>query len=939
MALPKVKIELVGHGVLDISSDFPLPINFDINDVRDISKRNGMWSKTIKIPGTNNNNSIFESVFNVNLQSQVFNPQVKVDAIISVDGLSTLEAVFQLRKIHKKYTNDEDYQVWYDCYLKSETSSFYSDISGKYLTDLDLSEYDHTWTPAEVQNSMNTGSWVDGYQYILGYTADPYADYEARDLVPSIYVKTYWDKIFTEAGYTYEFDELYDIKFDKLIVPPNAKYKSNKDDYYKFAAGWDTTSRYKVWQANNFNSPASITLFEPVLNPNNDDNAVEGWNDSTDLYSTTLGQYSLIDNGIPFSGYCEFNIKFFSNVVLELERQNPGPPISSLFPVTSNGQTARYSITAYIGARVYDSTGAVINTLAEQQFWEGATNGMPVTNNVLQGGFTSGETIVDTVDVDFTFGYDSTNWISQASYIETYLRVEYTSPSGYLFGQYRSFAGNFAERFFPYLYFDVLAQTNSSGNYSNTPDSYLTESGPVIISNIVPKQVKQSDFILSIVKMHNLYFQPDKYNPTNIIIKTRDKFYQDGSELDWTRKIDTKSIDVELISNTQKKIKTFSYKKDDKDQINKDYTEQTNEIYGQFEYVFENEFIKDIDKVEPIFSPTFITPLSDANGGTNRNVPFIDFREPNNNIRILYAGNIVNGSWSYYNGQGNVPANYTDYSAYRFAGHLYPNVSSPEFDLNFGICDYYSHTGPITNNNLFNQHYYDQMNIFENGHIMSALFNLSFADITALDLNERIYVHDSWWHINKIIDYNVNGNNLTRVELITADTLGQSFTPDNNVVINESRPTQFGKAINKHTVDSMNGNTFGIGTANVKVLGVNNVIQPGSVSSVIAGNNNQVQSSNSLVTGNNNIVRADNTSAIGISDAAFDEDGGRVYATTLVRFTNFISAGRDEVLGAFPDNKVVNSLDAGRDEVRPLGGYSIETNVVAGRDSILYNKG
>jgi len=555
MALPKVKIELIGHGVLDISSDFPMPINFDINDVRDISSRNGMWSKTLKIPGTNNNNSIFQSVFNVNLQSQVFNPQVKVDAIISVDGLSTLEAVFQLRKVNKKYTNDEDFQVWYDCYLKSETSSFYNDISGKYLTDLDLSEFDHIWDISTVEDSMESGSWDSGYQYWLGTIDDSYADYQTRDLVPAIYAKIFWDKIFSSAGYTYEFDELFNIKFDKLIVPATQSYKSNSDEYYKFNAGWSTDDRYKVWQANNFNSPASITYFEPTLVPNDDNNAVQNWSDTSSLYNTTLGRYDLVPNGVSFSGYCEFNIKFYSNIVLELDRQNPGPVITDLYPVTSNGQTARYSITAYIVAAVCDSSDNILEVLNEQQIWQGSTLGMPGGNPVLQGAFVSGENTVDAINVDFTFGYDSTGLISQASYIKTYLRVEYTSPTGYVFGQYRSFTGNFSERFFPFLYFDIPAQVNSSGSFSNTPESYLTEGSLVYIKNIIPKQVKQSDFILSMIKMHNLYFQLDKYDSSKIIIKTRDKFYADGSELNWTDKIDTKSIDVELISNTQRKKK------------------------------------------------------------------------------------------------------------------------------------------------------------------------------------------------------------------------------------------------------------------------------------------------------------------------------------------------------------------------------------------------
>ena len=42
------KLELINHGVLDISNEVPLALNFNLNDIRDIRNRGGVWSKTIK---------------------------------------------------------------------------------------------------------------------------------------------------------------------------------------------------------------------------------------------------------------------------------------------------------------------------------------------------------------------------------------------------------------------------------------------------------------------------------------------------------------------------------------------------------------------------------------------------------------------------------------------------------------------------------------------------------------------------------------------------------------------------------------------------------------------------------------------------------------------------------------------------------------------------
>jgi hypothetical protein len=49
---------------------------------------------------------------------------------------------------------------------------------------------------------------------------------------------------------------------------------------------------------------------------------------------------------------------------------------------------------------------------------------------------------------------------------------------------------------------------------------------------------------------------------------------------------------------------------------------------------------------------------------------------------------------------------------------------------------------------------------------MSANFNLTSADVLTLQFNEKIFIKDSYWRINKVTDYGVGIEALTRVELI-----------------------------------------------------------------------------------------------------------------------------------------------------------------------------
>ncbi len=44
------------------------------------------------------------------------------------------------------------------------------------------------------------------------------------------------------------------------------------------------------------------------------------------------------------------------------------------------------------------------------------------------------------------------------------------------------------------------------------------------------------------------------------------------------------------------------------------------------------------------------------------------------------------------------------------------------------------------------------------------------ADIQTLKLNDKIRIDNSWWNINKVIDYDANAEVPTKVELISIDT-------------------------------------------------------------------------------------------------------------------------------------------------------------------------
>jgi hypothetical protein len=111
----------------------------------------------------------------------------------------------------------------------------------------------------------------------------------------------------------------------------------------------------------------------------------------------------------------------------------------------------------------------------------------------------------------------------------------------------------------------------------------------------------------------------------------------------------------------------------------------------------------------------------------------------------------------------------TGVTSYPYVGH-FDDPLNPTFDINFSTCAfYYYQPSSLTDNNLYNRYWRRTMGQINNGKMLTAFFNLKESDIQPLELNDKIRIDNSWWNINKVIDYNANGNELTQVELISID--------------------------------------------------------------------------------------------------------------------------------------------------------------------------
>ena len=143
-------------GSLDCSDTTVIPLNFAISDIRDISKKKGVFSKSITLPSTKNNNKLLNNYFDINIQAGTFDINKLQKCAVVQDGVTILDnAILQLVSINKSQNNStlED-SITYTVLIKDATSDFFTTISNKYLNNINMDDLNHIYTANNVISSF-----------------------------------------------------------------------------------------------------------------------------------------------------------------------------------------------------------------------------------------------------------------------------------------------------------------------------------------------------------------------------------------------------------------------------------------------------------------------------------------------------------------------------------------------------------------------------------------------------------------------------------------------------------------------------------------------------------------------------------------------------------------------------------------------------------------
>lgn len=777
-----------------------------------IADKGATYSKTIRLPGSANNNKTFsmlldESVFQdltaISTTGAVFLNK-KIDAGIYQDTVELITGYFELTVVIKQDLGKIEYEGTFYSTSKNLAATLGDKLlignAPTYPTyeqnyDLDFSEYNHQFNWANIHGSWTNNNYKNsvGYYYpLIDYANISSGNiYRVENFKPSIYVKQVWDKIFEKAGFSYQSNFINSDFFKHLVIPQGNQTRE-----------WDlafNNSRFQIGREGDFYGIHYLNMMAPV------------WEDIRFNTSSPTGLHpSCFDNGNNFQVTGSTDNPYEDNC-----------PPANAWTVQSSGAWEmclhhRYDI-SYEGLagpttninksgnllkvfhRVVRRRAGQDFTLMESEYWHRIPAGdYPVTDGKLS-----------------LLGPEIWSSSAYTWYGDLNVEEEFLYTGDQIFSQMALDIRGFIRASGSNLRMVTRETDETNGltpitEFHNTPikKNFYFPLSRVYVNDCLPGQTKQIDFIKSIANKFNLTFAESKDNSRCLIIEPFDDFYYTGytNYVDWTSKMDiARDKTIERIPYLLDKDISFNLKPDSSDINLKEYSDLVSEEFG-------DKLVKNIyysegeEKIDDIFSSSMTGKLGD----TTYLVPKIFSEQDeytgwptdsNYNTRFLYReflqdsafpqliieayNPLYQGSGTTEDGGANMnPGNpgqpaatgntmiHQVLTSHPYAG-FQDNPYRPTIDLNYGVAYYYT-SQYNTANNLTWIYWRKKIAMYMdiNSKLVTAYFRLNPTDIATLDWRKKILVDGNYYWLNKIQDW--NPDQWCKVELLQLSNLDPS---------------------------------------------------------------------------------------------------------------------------------------------------------------------
>jgi aspartate 1-decarboxylase len=276
--------------LVDLSDETRIGITLEVNDIAEMKDRQSTKSNVFKTPRTKVNRDIYEQVETI--VSKTGKPYQKLSAKYVEDGMELIPSGFAIF---------EEAGEFFEQTIFSGIQDFFSQIKGKKLSDLDLSDLDHTWDAATVFSSRVN---VDGYLYpIIDWSDDQVyigttaRDIDVRTLFTAMFIHELVTRIFAQTNYAPSGSILSTSKWKNLLFPfALDRLQYNEDFLTKNSFKVQVHKKVNFTKATTINSsPAGISI--DVSQVIFEDEQSLGMYDNASSFSTILGSYIIPSTG------------------------------------------------------------------------------------------------------------------------------------------------------------------------------------------------------------------------------------------------------------------------------------------------------------------------------------------------------------------------------------------------------------------------------------------------------------------------------------------------------------------------------------------------------------------------------------------------------------------------------------------------------------------
>jgi hypothetical protein len=723
-------IEHIIAGNIIPHNEGAIPLTKESYDVENPQRRTSDFSKTITIPENKVTNQIFEHAFDVNVAFQTFDPNKKTSYQIVQDGVVVMDGYCRLVDVV-----ETDGKVVYKIQATGAVGNIYELIKDKYIADLDLSAFDHTYGSVAIVASWTAGTG-SGYFYPMidrgGRTIAQYDDWAVTDFQPVVYIREIITKIFDNAGFalvstffdTTLFRSLALLSLDNTLIRGNAAIKERQYNVRRL-----TTPQNTIY-CQYIEADASYANLSKLVF--NSDNPSPFYNTSTNEYDTTSGY---------FTPDAVETYKFQGSLNFDLNYTEITPTTTfTLNDIFTNHTDAICRVYIYLvkkNGTTYtrlDSKYLDFTTEFFAQWNTGATT-QSLTN--ISNSFSFGETISDGGEYMISVGK---------------IEIEYGSTA------FRTSTSSWT--------FDNNVGSQSSSTLLSLG---LKEGETLDISKALPK-LKQSELLNAMVKRFNLYLEYTEND--EVIIEPRDDYFTDES-VEVTHMVDrSKEYTVKPLGALTAREYIFT-DLEDKDSLNTLYQDTFQESYSSYTFDVDNDFTTKTKNISSVIAASPLESQDQLNDRVITSVKFVGndgFRsETAGKPRILYVGGLLPTvkSWKLNTSSGlKLP-----YSNYPYAGHL-DNPYAPTFDLNWGVPKqlYYdfSYTGgnviDYPNSNCFNLFWSNNIKEItdKDSKLLECYISLRPFDYHNFTFRKKYYIDGAYWRLLKIEDYDVTSGDTTK---------------------------------------------------------------------------------------------------------------------------------------------------------------------------------